>query len=853
MLGWVIGVVGLATAAAGLWLAVLGGSWYYVAGGVAWLATGWLLARRSAWALGVFGGYVLVSLVWALWEAGLDWWPLAARLDLPFLVGLLLLTPWVRRGLGPLSPRDRANPNTDNAIQAHQRPAMTLGHGASRVLLTSLALFCVVAVASWFHDPHRVSGQLPAASATVATAQQDAIPHGEWHAYGRTGGGQRYSPLDQIDPANVAKLQVAWEHRTGDMRGQPGDPEETTFQVTPLKIDNRLFLCTPHQSVIALDATTGAALWRYDPQIQGELALQHLTCRGLSYRPATATTAAPAGNANAHPAVANAVPTQPATATLELASSIPNTPRNPSAGQPIAARSAPAARGDCDAKLYMPTADGRVLALDPETGAVCTNFGNGTGQIDLWANMPNVKPGSYYSTSPVVVAKDLLIVGGTVLDNVSTQEASGVIRAFDATTGALVWNWDAGNPENTAPLPVGERYTPNSPNSWSISSVDAALGMVYVPLGNQPPDQWGGNRSEAAEKYSSSVVALDLATGKVRWVFQTVRHDLWDYDVPSQPSLIDLTVNGQTIPALVQPTKQGELFVLDRRTGQPVLPVTEVPAPQGAAEGDYTALTQPQSALSFAPPALTEKDMWGATMFDQLACRIAFKRLRYEGRYTPPSEEGSLIYPGNFGVFNWGSVSVDPQRQTVFATPTYLAFTSQLVRRKDNVTHYVQGKDGPKGSLPALNENVGAPFAVKLGPFTSPLGLPCQEPPWGYVAAADLTTGKVAWMHRNGTVRDSSPLPLPFRMGVPNLGGPIMTAGGVAFLSGTLDNYVRAYDVRSGSEIWRSRLPAGGQATPMTYLGADGRQYLLVVAGGHGSLGTKAGDHVIAYALPKSD
>lgn len=844
LLGWGIGLAGFATAAAGLWLAVLGCSWYYLVGGIAWLATGWLLLRRSPGALAVFAGYVLATLAWALWEAGLDWWPLAARLDIPFLLGLLLLTPWVRRGLVERTPH---NPSANAAASSHHSPAVGLKNGASRVLWLALALFSVVAVASWFRDPHRVTGEL--APAAGATTEQDALPKGEWHAYGRTGWGQRYSPLDQIDPANVARLQVAWEHRTGDMRGQPGDPEETTFQVTPLKIDNRLFLCTPHQSVIALDATTGAELWRYDPQIQGELALQHLTCRGLSYQPATGTTAAPVANASASASAtaadANSLPPLAATSALAPASS------TPSAGQPIAARSAPTTRGDCDAKLYMPTADGRVLALDPGTGAVCTHFGNGTGQIDLWANMPNVKPGSYYSTSPVVVARGLLIVGGTVLDNVSTQEASGVIRAFDAATGALVWNWDAGNPENTAPLPVGERYTPNSPNSWSISSVDEALGMVYVPLGNQPPDQWGGNRSDAAEKYSSSVVALDLASGQVRWVFQTVRHDLWDYDVPSQPSLIDLTMNGQTIPALVQPTKQGEIFVLDRRTGQPVLPVTEIPAPQGAAEGDYTALTQPQSALSFAPPTLTEKDMWGATMFDQLACRIAFKRLRYEGRYTPPSEEGSLIYPGNFGVFNWGSVSVDPQRQTVFATPTYLAFTSQLVRRKDSVTHYVQNKDGPKGSLPALNENVGAPFAVKMGPFTSPLGLPCQEPPWGYAAAADLTTGKVAWMHRNGTVRDSSPLPLPFRMGVPNLGGPIMTAGGVAFLSGTLDNYVRAYDVRSGDEIWRSRLPAGGQATPMTYLGEDGRQYLLVVAGGHGSLGTKAGDHVIAYALPR--
>jgi quinoprotein glucose dehydrogenase len=375
--------------------------------------------------------------------------------------------------------------------------------------------------------------------------------------------------------------------------------------------------------------------------------------------------------------------------------------------------------------------------------------------------------------------------------------------------------------------------------------------MIYVPLGNQPPDQWGGKRSAAVEKYSSSVVALDIATGRVRWAFQTVHHDLWDYDVPSQPSLVTLPIGGQAVPALVQPTKQGEIFVLDRRDGHPLLPVTEVPAPQGAAQGDRTSPTQPKSALSFGPEPLAESDMWGGTLFDQMACRIALRKLRYQGRFTPPSTQGTLVYPGNFGVFNWGSVAVDPDRQIAFTTPTYLAFVSKLVPRHDASSNLVQGGQPPKGSLPALNENFGAPFAAKMGPFTSPLGIPCQEPPWGYVAGVDLRSGQVAWRHRNGTVRDLAPVPVPFRMGVPNLGGPLLTASGLAFLSGTLDYYVRAYDVASGEVLWSSRLPAGGQATPMTYVGSDGRQYLLVVAGGHGSLGTKPGDSVIAYALPR--
>ena len=591
--------------------------------------------------------------------------------------------------------------------------------------------------------------------------------------------------------------------------------------------------------MIALDATTGAEVWRYNPQIQGKLALQHLTCRGLSYQPP----ASPPGSV-----AAAAEPVKvPVTRTMS------GQPVNETgAATPSLAAAAPGAKSAfaCAERLFMPTADGRLIALNPDTGAVCTGFGN-QGELDLWANMPNRKLGAYYSTSPVVLTSRLIIVGGTVLDNVSTQEQSGVIRAYDIDAGTLVWNWDSGNPQATAPIAPGQTYTVNSPNSWSVSSVDEALGMVYVPLGNQPPDQWGGNRSASVEKYSSSVVALDLATGKVRWHFQTVRHDLWDYDVPAQPSLVDLAINGVNVPALVQATKQGEIFVLNRQTGAPLLPVTDVPAPQGAAQGDFTAPGQPRSTLSFDPPPLAGRDMWGATMFDQLYCRIAFQRLRYEGRYTPPSTQGSLIYPGNFGVFNWGGIAVDPKRQMAFTTPTYLAFVSQLVPRRDDTSLIVQGDERPQGSLPSLNENFGAPFAVKLSVFTSPLGIPCQQPPWGYVAGADLTTGKVLWQHKNGTVRDQSPIPVPFKMGVPNLGGPIMTAGGVAFLSGTLDYYVRAYDVSNGKQLWQSRLPAGGQATPMTYAGQDGRQYLLVVAGGHGSLGTKAGDHVLAYALPK--
>ncbi len=808
LLGGALLVAGFVLLAAGGWLASVGGSWYYALSGLAWAVIGALMWGKLRGAVYGYTAYFLASLVWSLWEIGLDWWPLGARMGVPFILGavLLLVMPTMRRHLPLDDPR---------RVALRSPPAVAL--------MLSMAAFAVVAVIAMTRDLHALEGTMPEAPAAPATPgaaasgadASSAVPDGEWHAYGRTGAGQRYSPLAQITAANVGDLKLAWEFHTGDKRGQPGDPEETTFEVTPLKIGERLFLCTPHQQVLALDATSGRELWRYDPKVRGELALQHLTCRGLSYQPPVASTTAGTAPANA-----------------------------------ASAATAASSGGSCAAKLFMPTADGRLIALDPETGKTCPQFGR-EGAVDLWAGMPNVKPGAYYSTSPVVVTRQLVIVGGTVLDNASVKEQSGVIRAFDIQTGALVWNWDSANPDVTTPLPAGQTYTPNSPNSWSVASVDEALGLVYLPMGNQPPDQWGGKRSAAVEKHSSSVVALELATGRLKWVFQTVHHDLWDYDVPSQPVLVDLTVRGQRVPALVQPTKQGELFVLDRRDGKPVFPVTETPAPQGAAAGDFTAPTQPVSAISFNPPELKERDMWGVTMFDQLYCRIAFHRLRYEGRFTPPSTQGSIINPGNFGVFNWGSIAVDPVRGLAFTTPAVLAFTSTLVPRQDATTQLVQDKGPPAGALPALNENFGAPFASRMKPFTSPLGIPCQAPPWGTVAGVDLNNGKIVWRHRNGTVRDLSPVPVPIKLGVPSLGGPLLTAGGVAFLSGSMDDYVRAYDVNNGRQIWEDRLPAGGQATPMSYLGADGRQYLLVIAGGHGSTRTRPGDSVRAYAIEK--
>ncbi|MBX4927723.1 glucose/quinate/shikimate family membrane-bound PQQ-dependent dehydrogenase [Rhizobium binae] len=768
-------IIGLALGGGGLWLVTLGGSIFYLFAGLMFLITAGLLLMRKAVALWVYAVLVVAALVWAVWEVGFDWWQLGPRGGVIILLGLWLLTPWIRQPLGFRSP-------TGITYGANPWP-----------LAIPVILAILVALYSMTTDPHDLAGELPKDQVAANPAFGGSVPDGEWHQYGRTPFGQRYSPLDQITAENVSTLKEAWRYQTGDVK-RPEDISETTYQVTPLKVKDTLYLCTPHNWAIALDAKTGKEKWKYDANSGMNPNRQHQTCRGVTYY--------------ADPDVA--------------------------AGQP------------CAERVYLPTSDARLIALDAADGKVCTSFAD-QGVLHLETGMRFNPAGYYYSTSPPVAVAGKIIIGGAVNDNYSTEEQSGVIRAFDIRTGALVWNWDSGNPDVTTPIAEGQTYTTNSPNSWSVFSVDEAFGMVYIPLGNQVPDQIGIGRSDNVEKFSSSIVALDIASGQLRWVRQTVHHDLWDMDVPAQPALIDLTKpDGSVVPALVGPTKQGDIYVLDRRSGEPIIPIKEIPAPGGAVSGDHTSPTQPISDLTFSPEPLKEKDMWGVSLFDQLLCRIDFHRYRYEGRYTPPSLKGTIVYPGNFGTFNWGSVAVDPERQIMFGMPTYLAFTSRLVPAADIPP---RGQD-EKGSEQGLNRNDGAPYGVFMGPFLGPMQIPCQAPPWGYVAGVDLRTGKIAYMHKNGTVRDMTPLPLPFKVGVPGIGGPMLTKGGVAFLGAAVDNYLRAYDVTSGRELWRARLPAGGQATPMTYTTDDNKQYVVMVAGGHGSVGTKPGDYVIAYTLP---
>ena len=780
----VFGLVGLALSAGGLWLATLGGSPFYVVAGLATLAVSALLLRRHASALVVFGLVLLGTTAWSVMEIGADWWPLAARIDLFFLLGLWLLAPWVTRRL------DRGGAPPGVAAKG------TLGAG-----LAAMAVAMVVALASDYHD---IDGTLAAAAPDTPTlaapADAAAQPDEDWRAYGRTQAGQRYSPLRQITPANAHSLQVAWTFRTGDLPGK-GDPVETTFEVTPLKVGDTLYLCSQHQRVFALDARTGTLRWTFDPHVKDNPTFQHLTCRGVSYHEST-----------------------------------------PAAGGSLAP-------GECARTVFLPVNDGRMVALDAATGKPCEGFAD-HGTLDLEGGMGEKTPGYYEPTSPPIVSDDILVVGGAVIDNYSTREPSGVIRGFDIHTGRLVWAWDAGAQDENALPSATHTYANNSPNSWMTASYDAKLGLVYLPMGVQTPDIWGGNRSALAERYASALVALDIRTGRRAWSYQTVHHDLWDMDLPSQPTLVDLRTADGVVPAVVQPAKTGNLFVLDRRTGLPIVPAPERPVPQGAAPGDRVAPTQPFSALSFRPEArLTGADMWGATILDQMACRILFHRLRYEGTFTPPSLQGTLVFPGNLGIFEWGGIAVDPVRQVAIANPMNIPFVSQLVPRgPDNPA--APNDAHPSGSEIGVQPMYGSPYGVKLHPLLSPVGLPCLRPPWGYMAGIDLKTNRIAWMHRNGTIRDSSPIPLPFRMGVPMLGGPIATAGGVAFLTSTMDAYIRAYDVGTGQQLWQDRLPAGGQSTPMTYA-VDGRQYVVTAAGGHGSFGTRTGDYVIAYALPR--
>lgn len=812
--GWALAVLGLALIVGGVWLALLGGTLAYVGLGAGWLISGVLLILRRRSALAVYALLLILTLIWAWFEAGLDRWALLPRYVLFGLVGLWLLAPWIWW-----------------ALRADGRVPPDGGWtGARGALACTVFLALVLGLVSLAHDPFGRAGRLPEGPG-VAAAGPVNVPATDWTAYAGTLHGQHYSGLKQITPENVHELKVAWVYHTGAKKTAPHEPTESTSEDTPLEIGNTLYVCTTRDHIVALDAATGKKLWTYDPHAKYSHHNQHLTCRGLGYHSATVPP-----RMQPIPAAAASIGVPAAAGSTAL----------PAPASTAATPTTFAASAGCAQRLVLATIDARLIEVDAKTGKPCAGFGN-DGQVDLMKNMGKVGKGYYMETSPPLVTSRLIVVGASINDNNSVHNPSGVIRAYDVDDGHLVWHWDMGKPDPTAPLPPGDHYTYNTPPAWPPLSADEKLGMVYVPFGNVSPDQLDIDRSPAAEKYGDAIVALSLADGHLIWSFQGVHHDHWDRDMPAQPSLVDLSVNGASVPALVQPTKQGDVYVLDRRTGKPVLPVSEIHvSARGSVPGDRYSPVQPESSFSFMPPPLTGADMWGATPFDQLWCRVEFLSMNYDGPYTPLSTHKAVAYPGQLGVFDWGGVAVDPVRQALIGAPVHFAYIFQLVPRPNATADIVT-----KGKKEHFNENYGAPYAVVLEPFLSPIGLPCQQPPWGALAGASLRTGTIDWVHRNGTTRNRMPgwLPIPFAMGVPGFGGPLVTAGGVIFYSGTIDQTFRAYDETTGKILWQTRLPAGGQSTPMTYR-VDGKQYVVVVAGGHGSAHTKLGDSVVAYTLP---
>ncbi len=508
-----------------------------------------------------------------------------------------------------------------------------------------------------------------------------------------------------------------------------------------------------------------------------------------------------------------------------------------------------AASPECPKRVLVGTLDARLIALNAETGHPCGDFGQG-GELSLKEGLGKFAPGMYYVTSPPTITHGLAIVGGLVKDNVSVGEPSGVIRAFDARTGKLAWAWDMGRqPANFSALKPGEIYTPGTPNSWSVFSADDELGLVYIPTGNATPDFVGSHRKAGWEKYSSSIVALDVATGAVRWSFQLVQHDLWDYDASAQPVLFDMPTSGGTTPAIIVATKQGDLFVLDRRTGKPLSRVEEKPAPQTDAPGEWTAKTQRFSVgmPNVRGPRLAETDMWGITPLDQLWCRIKLRSLRYEGVFTPPSLGGSLEYPGAAGGVDWGSVSVDNARHLLFVPSFRLAMKVQLVPRE-------AAANGARYS----DLQKGTPYLANNALFLTRLRVPCQRPPYALMTTINLATKNVVWSKPLGTAETLGPLGiashLPFTIGAgPLIGGPISTAGDLVFIGAVGDRRLRALDSLTGRELWADKLPQGDQATPITYRAPrSGRQMVVFVSGGYQLLkDVPAGPtHIIAYALP---
>jgi quinoprotein glucose dehydrogenase len=613
-----------------------------------------------------------------------------------------------------------------------------------------------------------------------ALLKAQSFPDAGWPNYGNDLGGTRYSTAKQIERSNVAQLQVAWTYRTGALPSDEELDKKAAFEATPILVEGKLFLSTPYDHVIALNSVTGAKLWEFDPKLEHPYGFSEVTSRGVSAW------------------------------------------RDPSAK----------AGKVCALRIFIGTLDARLIALDGDTGKPCIDFGTG-GEIDLTNEVKLRDPGDYQVTSAPTIYKDLVITGSSEGDNRAVTLERGIVRAFDVRSGKLRWTWDP-----IAPWAYQSSPRTGAGNAWSTISVDAQRELVFIPTGSASPDYYGGFR-KGDNKWANSVVALRASTGEFVWGFQVVHHDLWDYDVASQPTLFAWK---DGTPAIAITTKMGRVFVLNRLNGTPLLPVKERPVPKSDIAGEESWPTQPASTISLVPEKLSPEDAWGKDEQERAWCADQIKAARYGDIFAPPSLQGTVVFPSNVGGVNWGSAAYDPQRHLLFVDTNRLPIFVKLIPRAefDAARKNATDSDRLHGEFA---RQTGAPYAMFRTPLLSPSGLPCNTPPWGTVAAVDLFEGKKVWDVPLGSF-------LPgLNTGTITLGGPMVTAGGIVFTAAAMDNYLRAFDSETGKEIWKYQLPAGGQATPMTY-SLGGKQYLVIAAGGHGKLGTKQGDYVLAFTLP---